>query len=245
MPADSLAPLLDQIKAVGIPNLRVGQFRFVPMDTATICLAATVDASGRELFYDVAVVCPSTQDSFSMTMLPSAPPHELGAELVDMEGDGIFEIVTRQLAGGYQGTQTLPLYWYSVFRVKSSVPRDVSKDHKNFYVTYLLPNLDLISRLVGSPGAGASSLTARAAAEARFLKAKYDRKIASSPDSGLDDAVNWARSSDPVVQMLAVKTWSDIGSGKALDGLRQLTHASNYMVAQAAANALHAKEGIH
>jgi len=245
MPADSLQPFLDRLKPIGVPELHPGQFRFVPMDAATVCLTATVDASGRQLFYDVAVVCPATPGSFSMTLLRSAPPHELGAELVDLDGDGIFEIVTRDLAGGYQGVETLPLFWYSIFRVKGSVPTDVSKDYKNFYVTYLLPNLDLVSRLTGTPGAGTPALAERAGAEARFLKAKYDRKIAGSPSAGLDDAVDWAGSSDPVVQMLAVKTWSDIGTAKALDGLRRLAHAANYMVSDAAANALRAKDAIH
>jgi hypothetical protein len=243
LPAASLEPFLNQLRAPGVPDLQVEEFRFAPMEGPTVCLAATVDASGRQLYFSVAVVCPEREDShFRMTLLPSVPPHLLGAELIDLKGDGTFEIITRELAGGYQGTQTLPIYWYSVFRVRNSVPHDESTEYKEFYGMRLLPDVDFLARLAGAvSGSHASALATEAAAEARFLKVRYQRRIAGEAKAGFEDANEWSSSDDPRVQMLAVETFREIDTPESLAALKKLEKAKDYVVSQAAANAVAAK----
>ena len=179
-----------------------------------------------------------------MTILSSTSPHSLGAELVDLDGDGNFEIVTRELAGGYQGARTLPLYWYSLFRVKNSVPRDVSANYKAFYAERLLPYLEFISDLAARPAGGSAGTAAEVLAKVRFLRAKYDRRIAGNPDAGLDEAVEWGNSDNPQLQMLAVELLRDIDNPRALVELKKLAKAGDYVVSQAAAHALEAKSAL-
>ena len=246
MKAVSLEPFLNELRPLYVPALQVGEFRFVPMEGTTICLAATVDArDGREFFYPVAVVCPVPEGSaFRMTILPSTSPHSLGAELVDLDGDGNFEIITRELAGGYQGARTLPLYWYSVFRVKDSVPHDVSANYKAFYVEHLLMYLDLISELAAPAGATPAGRAAEVLADARFLMAKYERRIVGNPEAGFDEAVQWGNTDDYNLQMLAVRSFRDMDSPKALAELKKLAKAKNGTVSQAATLALEAKGAL-
>lgn len=240
----SLEQFLDRLRPADVPSLQVGEFRFAPMEGSTACLVATVDASGRKLFYSLAVVCPEQEGgAFRMTILPSAPPHSLGAELMDLDGDGTFEVVTREVAGGYQGTQTLPLYWYSVFRVKASVPRDASSIYKAFYTERLLQYLELVSHLAERAGSS-SDIATQALAEARFLRAKYDRRIAGNANAGLNDAIQWAKSNNPRLQMLAVETFRDMDNPNALAELKKLAKTKDYVVSQAATNALQAKNAL-
>jgi hypothetical protein len=242
IPVSVIEPFLNELRPVGVPPLQLGEFLFAPLATPQICMAATVDASGRRMFFAVAVVCPGAEaESFRMTILPSAPPHLLGTELVDLSGDGVSEIVTRELSGEYQGTQTLPLYWYSIFRVKNSVPIDVSANYKTFYSDRLLPELDFVSHLVGSAYPGTFGMAAEARAEAEFLKAKYERRIGGQPRAGFQAAVEWAKSAIPHVQMLAVETFRDMSGPDASAELKKLEESKDYVVSRAATNALMAK----
>ena len=232
---------LNSAKPIGVPDLRVGEFRFTPLEGARFCLVATIDTSGREMFFALAVVYQSGRDGFRMTVLPSAPPHLLGAELIDITGEGVCEVVTKELAGGYEGTQTLPLYWYSVFRVKDGVPRDESAKYRQFYAHRLLPELEFMSNLLVPVSPAPKGIAAHAHAEAQFLREKYERRIEGNRTAGIDDAVQWARSDDPRLQMLAVQTLQDIDIPAAVDALEKLKNTKDLVVSQAAANALQSK----
>jgi hypothetical protein len=197
------------------------------------------------MLYAVAVVCPErTRGAFRMTVLPSAPPHLLGAELVDLDGDGTFELLTRELVGEYDGAQTLPLYWYSVFRVQNSVPHDASARYRRFYDERLLPEIRIVSRLVQLSGQPSERLAAEIRAKARFLSAKYERRIAGVADAGFTDAVEWSKSENPHVQMLAVETLRDMDTTAALEELKKLEKAGNSAVSSAAAGAVQARTGV-
>jgi hypothetical protein len=244
LPVEPLAAFLDELRPKDAPPLRIGEFRFAPMGDPSICLAATVDSSGRQIYFSVAVVCPDlrTTGSFQMTILPSAPPHLLGAELADLDGDGALDLLAKELAGGYQDSQTLPIYWYSVFRVKNSVPRDVSADHQKFYgQRSLLPWLEFFSSLLGPADSKPNGMAVEAPAEASFLRAKYDRRIAGKLRAGFEDALEWGNSDDPRLQMLAVETFIDIATPDATAELRKLGKARDRAVSEAATAGLRAR----
>jgi len=245
LPAKSLETLLNGLRVAESPPLQIGEFRFAPMVGPGMCLVATVDASGRQMVYAVAVVCPErSKGAFRMTVLPSAPPHLLGAELLDLDGDGAFELVTRELVGEYDGAQTLPLYWYSVFRVQNSVPHDASARYRRFYDDRLLPEIQFVSRLVQLSGQPPERRAAEILAKTRFLSAKYERRIAGVADAGFTDAVEWSKSDNPHVQMLAVETLRDMDSLAALEKLKKLEKAANPAVSSAASRAVQARMGV-
>jgi hypothetical protein len=211
-----------------------------------ICLAAAVGDSAMKRYFNVAVVCPDPQTgTFQMTVLQSDTSHFLGAEIMDLGGDGAFEIVTRELAGGYRGTRTLPMYWYSVYRVKGSVPRDVSASYKRFYDECMLPRLDFFSRLLGSADSAPSAVATEVRAEAQFLRAKYDRRITGKPKAGFEDAVEWSSSGNAQLQLLAVWTFEDIAAPEAIAELKKLEKAKDYAVSQGASYALQKRTEPH
>jgi hypothetical protein len=172
-----------------------------------------------------------------MTLLTSAAPHLLGTDLVDMGGDGAYELIMPELAGGYQGAGSLPLYWYSIFRVEDSIPKEVSASYPAFYVDRLLQYVGLIQSLADQVAPG-SIIAVEAQAKARFLKAKYDRRIVGDRTAGIDDAIRWASADNPTLEMLAIESFRDINGPKAIAELKKLSQAKDYAVAQAAANAL-------
>ena len=106
----------------------------------------------------------------------------------------------------------------------------------------LLPDVDFLARLAGAvSGSHASALATEAAAEARFLKVRYQRRIAGEAKAGFEDANEWSSSDDPRVQMLAVETFREIDTPESLAALKKLEKAKDYVVSQAAANAVAAK----
>ena len=234
LPSAPLEAFLDGLRPIGVPPLQ--------MD-AGICLAAAVGDSAMKRYFNVAVVCPSPQTgTFQMTVLQSYTSHFLGAEIMDLDGDGTFEIVTRELAGGYRGTRTLPMYWYSVYRVKGSVPRDVSASYKRFYDECLLPWLDFFSRLLGPTDSAPSAVATEVRAEAQFLRARYERRIMGKPKAGFEDAVRWSNSDNAQLQLLAVWTFGDIATPEAVAELRKLEKATDYAVSQDASYILNKTE---
>ena len=59
-----------------LPHLKVQEFRFACLEAGKVQLIATIDSSGRDLFYAVILVsAPGTTPRF--TILTSAPPHLL------------------------------------------------------------------------------------------------------------------------------------------------------------------------
>ncbi|MGH9622801.1 MAG: HEAT repeat domain-containing protein [Bryobacteraceae bacterium] len=216
----------------------MGQFRFATFGKNTVDLIATVDSSGRNLFYGLVGVC-RTDTGYRHFMLESAPPHLLAAEVIDLDGTGINQLIVKRLVGQYRGASTAPILWYSIYNIKGCVPKDVSTKYPQFYQKEVLPSFAFVERALSEKSAEARK---RYEAQAAFVELKYHQVILKRPRAGIPQALSWAKSPDPDIQMLAIGILKNANAPVALATLNHLAGASNYEVSQAAKRALAAEK---
>lgn len=223
---------------LGSPPLKVGSFVFAPLEQGAPSLVATVDASGRDLFYALAVISP-VKGGFRYCVLTSVAPHFLPSEVTDLNGRGLDEVITRELAGSYRGARTDPIYWYTVYAFHGGKPQDVSAQYPDFYRSVVLPPLVYLQSIFDwmrtsiprsrsqefSPGSPEIEL-----AEIGFVLLKYQRAILGNKNAGLDDALGWARSSTPDIALLGVRSLSEMTAPEAWTEIDKLRGAPDYAV---------------
>jgi hypothetical protein len=219
------------------PTLRPQEFRFAPIERGRIGLAATVDASGRDLFYAVVVILPEGT-RFRRTILPSAPPHFLAREVVDLTGDGIDEVITKEPVAGYQGAQTDPIFWWSIFEFRHGLPKDVSASFPEFYQRVVLPDLGYLEQLLALVRERDPRALRFQQAEVEFLRLKVRRKIFGEERAGLQEAIAWTETGDARLQELAIRALEEISGPQSLKKLEQLARSSDPLISQRANNAL-------
>ena len=247
MSASVIGQFVDAVRPVATAHIEVGAFRFVPMEHDTMCLVVDADNSQRTSFSGVAVVCPgTTPGAVQSTVFYSDASSIPTGELVDLDGDGQYELVTGATVGGYQGAQTLSyLAWYTVYRVTDGIPRDVSARYRKFYVAKLLPQIYLVSHLLDSACTVPAEETAILRAKVQFLRDSFDRRIVGNPTAGLDHAIDWARSNSANLQMLAIDVLKEMDAPSALAELRKLSTSPDRVVAGYAAAVLEARNSAH
>ena len=244
--ANSVSPasMEDTVNAIAepaqLPRLKVGEFRFTRLEPGKVHLIATVDASGRELYFSVIVISPpGTTPRF--VILNSAPPHLLASELLDLDGKGVDVLITKELVAAYQGSANAPLFWYSIHRMNSGLLEDVSAVYPQFYRAMVLPVAGFVESALSSRTSDDKQKIEKYIAEATYLQFKYQRVVDGKTKAGLEAAVEWEKSDDPDIQMLAVKTFTELSLPRAIAGLEHLTRAPNFAVSQAAKMALDKK----
>jgi len=247
MSASVIGQFVDAVRPPASAHIEVGAFRFVPMEHDTICLVVDADNSQRTSFSGVAVVCPgTTPGAVQCTVLYSDASAIPTGELVDLDGDGQYELVTGDTVGGYQGAQTLSyLAWYTVYRVTGGIPRDVSARYRKFYVAKLLPQTYLVSHLLDSACAVPAEEAAILRAKVQFLRDSFDRRILGNPTAGLGHAIDWAGSSSANLETLAIDVLKEIDAPSALAELKKLANSPHRAVAGYAAAVLEAKNAAH
>jgi hypothetical protein len=221
----------------GLPHLRIGEFRFAALEKNRIDLVATIDSSGRQLFYSVIGICQSDTGYRHFT-LASAPPHLLAREVIDLGGTGVNQLIAKRLVGQYHGAQTTPAFWHSIYKVEGCVPKDVSPEYPKFYQNEVLPEFAFIERALSQSENPGKNARKEYEAEAAFVELKYQQLILKRPNAGIQQALSWAESPDPDIQMLAVDILRGASTPVAMSVLHRLEAAPNYEVSQAAKAAL-------
>jgi hypothetical protein len=119
----------------------VESFRFIPLEKNKMYLVAVTDVTGRDFFNSVEVVF-CERDQCQMASLSSDGENDLGEQLVDVEGDGVFEIMTREITGGYDGVATRPIYLYAIRKLVANQVTDVSSSYREYFRDHLLPKME-------------------------------------------------------------------------------------------------------
>ncbi len=136
---------------------------------------------------------------------------DLKKTIRDLNGDGKVELILYSYLGsdGYRGAQPTPM-WPKVFRRRNGKYVEASRDFPDFYSDEVLPQLDKeISKAQrlwppGSPGeAGVAVL--------EMERDKILRMLGSNPTAGLEQARQWASSSDPELIRDASVVFRDLG----------------------------------
>ncbi|MGH9340353.1 MAG: HEAT repeat domain-containing protein [Acidobacteriota bacterium] len=219
------------------PRAKISQFRFSPLEQSGIHLVATTDFSGREQYFQILVISPYDGSSFRYFELSSAPPHFLPTEVIDIDGDGIYELVLRELVGDYQGAETLPVFWFSIHRFQDGKIVDVSPEYKEYYLQTLLPKLAFELRIASELAAQNSEYQYLFAAQS-FIRSKFRRRILGELKAGFKEAVNWSKSEDIRIQFLSIKALEEIGDPESISILTELSTSEEQRVATRSNRAL-------
>jgi hypothetical protein len=109
-PADDLAPL--------------GEFRFAQLGPGEICLVALW---GFRLGSELEVVCPATGGGYWDTSLGLESPGPLAWYVVDLDGNGIQEVISSEALN-----LPVPTYWYDIYSFSDGQPENVSRRFPQF-----------------------------------------------------------------------------------------------------------------
>jgi hypothetical protein len=120
----------------GLPR-QVHEFRFVPLEAGRFYLIAL---TGAGAFWSTAVIVPEG-GGIRYTELESDGGLPFAMQAVDLEGDGVDELVTGSWPAGYSGASTPAIYWYTVWQFHNDVPEDASARFPDFYRSFVLGQL--------------------------------------------------------------------------------------------------------
>ncbi len=239
-------------------------FRFVPLEKDRkdkLYLVADTDVTGRGIFGRIQIVKCEGRECI-MTGQGSDGPTNLGERIVDVDGDGIFEIVTRNFAGTYDGPLTRPIYIYFIRKLIGGRLVDVSVQFPTYFRDHILPMMaadrmeaqraladyskpaDRNSQAVddrsreGSGHWKATTYSEKVIVELQYVQDEYHRRVLREKTAGLDNALRWARSDDPAIQQFAIQVLEPIDSSLAAAELDRLAHSPNATTAKRARDSL-------
>lgn len=118
----------------------IRSFRFVPLEKDKFYLVADADVSGRDFFGSLQIVRCERADCVVGNDTTEAA--DMDSDLVDVNGDGVFEVITKERAGSYEGVGTLPIYRYFIRSLNSGELQDVSAKHPEYFEKHILPRME-------------------------------------------------------------------------------------------------------
>ena len=204
--------------------IRLGDFRFVLLERGRYYLLAFT--GGERFYWYTAVVAPEGQGfRYSDTINNSALPLAMSA--VDLDGDGIDELVTSEWPAGYQGALTPPIYWYTVWQFRNGVPHDASVQFPEFYRDFVLGQSAYLEELLGKLQSVDPESTRIPLAEIEYVRLKYQRAILGKKNAGLDQALAWAESKDATLSNMGIWSLADMPAPEAGQELQKLAASPN------------------
>jgi hypothetical protein len=208
-----LAPTLGW-QANDLPTL--GEFRFAQLGPREICVLAVF---GIRAGYDRHIVCPATQGWYWDTSLEIESPGPLAWYLVDLDGNGIHEVISSEALNS-----VIPTYWYDIYKFSDGQPENVSSRFPQFYKAVLLPQLNQLDRSLGElfPDEPPPAKAQYARMVLLFLQLKYRRRILGDAKAGLEEGLNWMKSPYVNVQGLGLETLADIRDPRSIAALEEL-----------------------
>ena len=208
----------------------LGDFRVVDLDgDGRVELVISADFSGRR-FFNHLIVFRAEGDRLVSQDVEVWNLESLEGAIQDLDQDGRREILVRRDLTPYLGVHPLAA-WTAVLRYDGGRLIDQSARFPRFYDERVLPELD--RRLAASDTTDRSDPYGKEVLT--IERDKILRALGRSSSAGLDDALGWARSDDPIRRILALAVLSGIGGREAASALQALAADRD---AQVAAHAL-------
>jgi len=140
--ADSVAAdLFNNAGDPDVPETSVEEFTFEQLERGKMYLVASVDGSGRGLYYATAFANCGSPQLCTSGVVYDAPPHDYCRDVVDLDGNGVKAIIAKELAGGYEGGNSVYIFTYKIYKVVHGTPVNVSARYKAYYESTLLPRM--------------------------------------------------------------------------------------------------------
>lgn len=215
-------------------TLFVPQFKFAVFEHGKIDLVAAV---GRHAFGAIMVI--RREDSgFRYWSFEHDSGEPLARDVSDLDGDGLAELVTWTWPMGYEGTESEPIYWCSVYKFRGGHPEDVGASFPQVYQGEMLPWLDYVERVFTGLDEEDRAAHLYDLDKVQYVKLKYRRQILGEKLAGLSEALGWAQSNRPAIQLLAVGTLKDIDDPRSVAELEKLVRSKNQGVCYGAVGGL-------
>jgi len=218
----------------GDATLLVPQFIFSTFEQGRIDLVAHVDRRG---FHAIVVIRPEGK-MFRHWLFTDDQAENLARDAADLDGDGVAELVTAPWAVGYEGAMTDPIYWYVIYKFRDGQPRNVSASFPSLYRGLMLPWLDYLERIFMGLDETDRAAYLYQLEKIQYLRLKYRRQIVGEKLAGLTEALKWADSEKPNVQLLAVRTLQEIDDASSVAELQKLVKSKNQGTCYGAVGAL-------
>ncbi len=225
-PAAAIESFINSLRA-RVPQylpIHIRSFRFDALEKRRFYLVAI--SGGDRFSWNLDVLVPEGQ-AFQYSEMTTNTPFPLAMQMVDMDGDGVDELVTAEWAAGYQGASTPPIYWYTVWRFRKGVPHDASAEFPDFYRGFVLGQLPYLDELLGKlqsvdPGGVRAPL-----AEVEYIRFKFRRLILGEKNAGLEEALGWVESKNTTLQIMGIWSLSEMPAAEAAGELGKLTASPN------------------
>ncbi len=223
LPLERVESFINSVRAGlrGYAAAKILDFRFAPLEEGRFLLVA--DCGGR-VGSNVDVMAP-TAHGYEFTEIESDSILPLPLRIVDLDGDGVDELITSERPAGYMGASTPPIYWYTIWRFRDGIPEDVSAQFPAFYRSFVLPQYeylgDLLRRLQSEDAEG----TRVQLAEIEYIHFKFERIVLGRKNAGLEEALSWAGSHDMNMEVLGMSSLAEMPSEAAGQQLLKMSHS--------------------
>ena len=225
------------------PLYAVETFTFAQLEPGKVYLIASVDGSGRRLFYGTNIAYCKSAQSCTEQDIYNAPPHDYANDVVDLEGNGVKELIAKSLAGGYEGYASVPIYTYKIYKVINGKAVDVSSQYKAYYESTLLPRMkaDLARTRAQSADKRDQEIID---ALGMMVQDDYARRILKESTAGLDHAKVWAHSDNRRLRRFAADALSHMDDVAADAILTEMAKSDDEFTARYASMTLEIRQHV-
>ena len=224
--------------------LKVCSFKFADLrHDGKLSLVAGTDGSGRGLCRQIDIV-DKDRSGFQMYGVTGSigVGVDVAARIKDIRRNGNLQLVVDEDFTIDQGSAQCAASWPVIYAWTGGNYANVSAQFRDFYQQKLASLLAEIPRLPsGGPGSNPGDQGYEEQARRECLEAetaKIRRLLGVSRDSGMNEAIQWAKSSNPAKRIFAAEILADIGTPDARKYLAVLTKDSDRRVAFLASRSL-------
>jgi hypothetical protein len=135
------------IKDSDVVKAQVGDFEFEDINNDGVYeLIVSHDFSGRGFINGIMIIY-RTDGGFASQGIPSWNPdnysgHDFSREIIDLNGDGLKEIIAYQPITEYEGAVNPMAFWPSVYRWNGKGYIKADEEFSEFYKTGVIPKLE-------------------------------------------------------------------------------------------------------
>lgn len=224
--------------------LRVCSFHFADLRRdGNLSLVAGTDSSGRGLCRQVDILDKKASDFEVYGITGSIGVGEdVAARVKDIRRNGKLQLVIDEDFTMDQGVAQCAASWPVIYAWTGGNYANVSAQFRDFYQQKLASLVAEMPKLPsGGPGSNPGDQGYEEQARRECLEAetaKIQRFLDVSRDSGMNEAIQWAKSSNPAKRVFAADILADIDTPESRKYLGALTKDSDHMVAFLAGRAL-------